>query len=95
MINNDEYFQSRPKGTEKELKALALDTIELFFEAYDLDESQDLLWQILKQSFVNPFSTLDVKERANLISFYENLHRVILAASILHNGRISQDVWNS
>lgn len=92
-MNHQEYFQSRPKGSEAELKALAADSIQLFFDEYDLDESQDLLWQIMKQSFFSTSSRLDIKERENLISFYENLHQMILATSILHNGRISQQVW--
>ena len=95
MSNHAEYFQSWPKGTEAELKASAESSIQLFFEEYDLDESQDLLWQIMKHCFFNPSTALAVPERENLVSFYENLHQMILAASILHNTRISQQVWTT
>ncbi|MNK00812.1 hypothetical protein D3C87_186040 [compost metagenome] len=93
-MTHPEYFQSRPKGTETELKQLAKDSIQFFFDEYDLDESQDLLWQLVKQSFSSTSSTLSAQERENLMSFYENLHQMILFASILHNGRVSQQVWS-
>lgn len=94
-MTDQEYFQSRPKGTEAELKASAESSIQFFFEQYDLDESQDLLWQIMKHCFFNPSTALTIPARENLLSFYENLHQMILAASILHNTRISQQVWNA
>lgn len=79
------YLHKLPSGTPNELNAFAVNTFDHFFSSYDLNESHHLLWQLIRQAFVNKQTTLTAIEQQNLISFYEALHEMIIASSILHS----------
>ena len=44
-----------------------------FYGYYNLEESQQLLWELLKIAISGKRNQISKKEWANLISFYENL----------------------
>lgn len=81
------YLHDRPKGSKEELKDFATETMYSFFRDYDLDNCQESLWQMMKQSFFVKHWQLSRDERSYLIDFYESLHKMILASSILYNER--------
>lgn len=79
-----------PSGTPEELKVFAVNTLDSFFRDYDLSECHQLLWQLMRQAFVKKYTTLSTREQQNLISFYENLHEMIIASNILYADRVGQ-----
>jgi len=49
-----------------------------------LDDSLEYLWRMIQQSFYTKSRILPNAERANLIAYYEHLHSLILAISIVN-----------
>ncbi|WEK18822.1 MAG: hypothetical protein P0Y49_18770 [Candidatus Pedobacter colombiensis] len=85
MYSTDQFLHKRPSGTKAELNEFVKATLKDFFETYPLDESLENLWLMIKQSFYTKRFVLTNSERANLIAYYETLHTVILAASIIND----------
>jgi hypothetical protein len=85
MSNDQPYLHNRPTGSEEELSAFANETMSNFFSDYNLDDCHESLWQMMKQCFFVKNWQLSKDQRANLVDFYESLHKMILASSILYN----------
>ncbi|WEK18365.1 MAG: hypothetical protein P0Y49_16365 [Candidatus Pedobacter colombiensis] len=83
-MNHEQYLHKRPSGTKAEQQAVANEVLKSFFADYPLDDSLDYLRQMIKQSFYTKKEFLNNVERANLIAFYEHLHPMIMATSILY-----------
>ena len=83
-MNHEQYLHKTPSGTKAEQQAVAIDLIKSFFSDYSLDDSLDYLRQMIKQSFYAKKAFLNDVEKANLIAFYEHLHPLIVATSILY-----------
>lgn len=81
------YLHKLPTGTPEELKVFAVNTFDSFFIDYNVSECHRLLWQLMKQAFLKKHATSSLIEQQNLISFYERLHEMIIASSILHSNR--------
>ncbi|TKC59968.1 hypothetical protein FBD94_13660 [Pedobacter hiemivivus] len=84
MYPNELFLHKKPTGTPAELQEFAKTVLKYFFETYPLDESLEMLWRMIQQSFYTKRFVLTDAERGNLIAYYENLHAVILAASIVN-----------
>ena len=81
------YLHKLPCGTPEELKVFAVNTLDSFFRDYNLGECHQLLWRLMREALVKKHATLSTNEQQNLISFYESLHEVIIASSILYANR--------
>ncbi|WEK19218.1 MAG: hypothetical protein P0Y49_20795 [Candidatus Pedobacter colombiensis] len=86
-MNHEQYLHKRPSGTKAEQQAVANEVLKSFFADYSLDDSLDYLRQMIKQSFYTKKEFLNNVERANLIAFYEHLHPMIMATSILYENK--------
>jgi hypothetical protein len=86
MYTPDQFLHKRPSGTKAELNAFVQNTLKDFFDIYTLDDSLEYLWRMIQQSFYTKSRRiLPNAERANLIAYYEYLHTLILAASIVND----------
>lgn len=84
MNDNRFYLHKRPSGTKAELQEFARNVLKNFFDDYFLDDSLDMLWKAIQQSFYSKHSVLKNYERTNLIIFHQDLHALILASSIVN-----------
>ncbi|MNJ98391.1 hypothetical protein D3C87_161570 [compost metagenome] len=85
MYAPDQFLHKRPSGTKAELDTFVKTTLKNFFETYSLDDSLEYLWRMIQQSFYTKSRILPNAERANLIAYYEHLHSLILAISLVNN----------
>lgn len=84
-MNNESRFLHRlPTGDAAELNSFAITILHSFNHSYGLDQSHLLLWQLMKQGLVNQAEVLTAAERCDLVSFYEDLHEVLIAVNILY-----------
>ncbi|TCC98701.1 hypothetical protein [Pedobacter hiemivivus] len=86
-MNHEQYLHKRPSGTKAEQQEVANEVLKSFFSVYSLDDSLDYLRQMIKQSFYTKKEFLNNVERTNLIAFYEYLHPMIMATSILYEDK--------
>ena len=84
MNTHGKYLHKRPSGTTTELNKIAKGILASFFEDYDLDFSQAQLWHMIQQSCYSKKAILSDIERCNLIAFYERVHELILAGSLIN-----------
>jgi len=63
------------------------DIIKAFIEDYTLDESHQLLWQLLSISFSGNLQSLSRRERDNLANYYKRLE--FLLSAIYDRGKLS------
>lgn len=94
MNTQGQYLHKRPSGTTFELNEIAKDILQSFFEDYDLDQSQALLWEMIQQSFYTKKAILNRIERSNLICFYERVHELILAGSMINDSNRVNRIGN-
>ena len=85
MNTQGHYLHKRPSGTPAELNDIASNILKSFFDDYSLDDSQALLWEMIQQSFYTKSAILNHIERSNLICFYERLHELIMAGSMIND----------
>ena len=85
MNTQGKYLHKRPSGTLAELNDIARQILTSFFDDYNLDDSHALLWEMIQQSFYTKSAILNSIERSNLICFYERVHEMILAGSMIND----------
>ncbi|TDO20321.1 hypothetical protein [Pedobacter duraquae] len=78
------YLHRRPSGNEVELEVYAQGVMKSFFEDYHLDMIHDMLWTMLKSTFTIEDSTLGLEDSRDMIYFYERVHELMLAGSLLY-----------
>ena len=92
MNTHGKYLHKRPSGTMAELNDIAKGILTSFFEDYDLDFSQAQLWHMIQQSSYSKKAILSDVERCNLIAFYERVHELILAGSLINDHHKANEV---
>lgn len=60
--------------------------LEDFFLSYKPEECRKALWKWLRLTIGGDFSSLESNERSDLISFYENLQKLLEATYLLRKG---------
>ena len=80
------YLHRRPSSKEVDMEVYAQGVMKSFFEDYDLDLIHDMLWTMLKSTFVVEDSPLGLEDSRDMIYFYERVHEVLLAGSLLYKG---------
>jgi hypothetical protein len=59
--------------------------IDRFFDMTNLEDGRALLWTWLKTTVAGNYNkTLDARERALILNFYENMEKLMEAAFVLH-----------
>ena len=85
MDTQGKYLHKRPSGSYAELNDIAHNILKSFFNDYNLDDSHAMLWEMIRQSFYTKSAILNSIERSDLICFYERLHEIILAGSMIND----------
>jgi len=86
-MNHQQYLHKRPSGAKAEQQEVANEILKSFFADYPIDDTLEYLRQMMTQSYYTKKEFLNNVERANLIAFYEHLHPMIMATSILYGGK--------
>ena len=84
MKTTELYLHRKAYHNEGDLENHARDMMKSFFEDYEVGMCHDLLWTMMKAVFIGEESTLSAVERTDLVSYYERVHEVLVAGSILY-----------
>lgn len=85
-IHDYESWELKPRGLSAEEREVPQDVIREFFSFAHLPQVRSFLWDWLKTTIAGNFNTaLSKRERADLLSFYEQLVKLIEAAYLLRS----------
>jgi len=84
MKTTELYLKGKACSSEVDLESHARDVMKFFFEDYEIELCHELLWTMMKSMFIAEESTLSAVERMDLVSYYERVHEVLVAGSVLY-----------
>ena len=89
MKTTELYLDRKACSSEVDLDSHAREIMRSFFEDYEIGMCHELLWTMMKSVIISEESTLDTVERMDLVSYYERVHEVLVAGSILYGGDLN------
>ena len=83
-MKTSELYTQKAYHNEGDLESHAREVMKSFFADYEVGMCHELLWTMMKSVFIGEESTLTAVERTDLVSYYERLHEVLVAGSVLY-----------